>query len=266
MGALSPWLERLDTYGETKRMPTTKAVLLAGEVVRRPDGTSVNGARQFVAALTGGGYAVTQVSAEDCGEHFPRTVAEMASYDALVLSDVGALSLLLTPDARAGRLCTDRLIMVADWGANGGGLVMAGGYMSFQGMDGLARYFETPIDDCLPVTCRPASDGLEAPAGLMPLVVMPHHPVLKDVDPNWPPLLGMNKTGYRTEDADAQVAVECTHLERRFPLLATRPFGRGRTLASTSDIAPHWLSQAFADWESYDRLMRNMIDWVTAAI
>ena len=247
-------------------MPRNKAVLLAGEISRRPNGTTLNGALQFIAALNEGGYAVTQLSVEACGEHFPLCMAEMARYDALVLSDVGALSLLLTPSARDGHLGTDRLQMLSDWVATGGGLVMAGGYMSFQGMDGLARYFETPIDDCLPVRCRPNSDGLEAPAGLVPLVLMPHHPVLRDIGTSWPPLLGMNKTEYRDGASDVQIIAECTYLERRFPLLATRTFGKGRTLAWTSDIAPHWLSQAFASWHGYDQLMRNMIDWVTGAI
>src|SRR3569833_312649 len=207
---------KLGSVRKTKSMQRKKAVLLAGEITRRPDGITLNGAHQFVTALEGGGYAVTQLSAEDCGEDFPCTVTEMESYDALVLSDVGALSLLLPPDARAGHLGTDRLIMVRDWVANGGGRVMAGGYMSFQGMDGLARYFETPIDDCLPVRCRPNSDGLEAPAGLVPLVLMPHHPVLRDIGTSWPPLLGMNKTEYRNGASAVQIIAECTYLERRF--------------------------------------------------
>lgn len=104
--------------------------------------------------------------------------------------------------------------MLSDWVATGGGLVMAGGYMSFQGMEGLARYFETPIDDCLPVGCRPNSDGLEAPAGLVPLVLKPHHPVLRGIGTSWPSLLGMNKTEYRNGVSDFQIIAECTHLAR----------------------------------------------------
>lgn len=64
------------------------------------NGTKVNGAEQFIAALNEGGYAVTQLSVDECGEHFPLSIAEMVRYDALVLSDVGVLSLLLTPSAR----------------------------------------------------------------------------------------------------------------------------------------------------------------------
>ena len=229
-------------------MPRNKAVLLAGEISRGPNGTTLNGALQFIAALNEGGYAVTQLSVDECGEHFPLSVAEMGRYGALVLSDVGALSLLLTLSARGGNLGTDRLQMLSDWVATGGGLVMAGGYMSFLGLDGLARYYETPKDDRQPDQSRPNSDGLEAPAGLVPLVLMPHHPVLRDIGTSWPPLLGMNKTEYRNGASAVQIIAECTYLERRFPLLATRTFGKGRFLVWFCVFVFYWLSQAFASW------------------
>ncbi|MEI9413178.1 glutamine amidotransferase, partial [Mesorhizobium salmacidum] len=37
---------------------------------------------------------------------------------------------------------------------------------------------------------------------------------------------------------------------------------RGRTVAWTTDIGPHWLSQDFLGWPLYGRLMGNMVRWL----
>ena len=54
-----------------------------------------------------------------------------------------------------------------DWAAQGGGLMMIGGYFSFQGIDGRARWRRTPVEDALPVTCLPYDDRVEAPEGII---------------------------------------------------------------------------------------------------
>ena len=45
-------------------------------------------------------------------------------------------------------------------------------------------------------------------------------------------------------------------------LLATGAYGSGRTLAWTSDIGPHWLPQAFAQWRGYPQLWRQALAWL----
>ena len=46
---------------------------------------------------------------------------------------------------------------------DGGGLLMIGGYLSFAGIDGKARYHGTPVEDALPVTIAATDDRVEAP-------------------------------------------------------------------------------------------------------
>jgi len=48
----------------------------------------------------------------------------------------------------------------------------------------------------------------------VPLVLKPHHPVLRGIGTSWPSLLGMNKTEYRNGVSDFQIIAECTHLAR----------------------------------------------------
>ena len=65
-----------------------------------------------------------------------------------MLSDIGANTLLL-PSAvwiRSER-APNRLKALRDYVSRGGGLVMVGGYYSFQGINGGARYRGTPVGE-----------------------------------------------------------------------------------------------------------------------
>ncbi|QPC95463.1 glutamine amidotransferase [Mesorhizobium sp. INR15] len=249
-----------------------KPILLAGEtffvtstVAKGYDvGSSAslaNGATRFIAALASLGINVSQIGGERCEAEFPRTVEALQAFSAVVLSDVGALSLLLTPETRQGLAGINRLDVLRQWVHAGGGLMMAGGYTSFQGMDGMARFHDTPLEDCLPVECLPYPDGLEAPEGLNPEIVDNGHPILSGLPSQWPSILGMNKVIARVEP-DGQVLVTSRYRGHDHPLLAVRDYGQGRTLAWTTDIGPHWLSQAFLNWDGYDAIITRMVRWV----
>jgi len=94
--------------------------------------------------------------AHEVPERFPANAEELAAYDVVVLSDIGADSILLHPDTwLRGQRTVNRLVVLAEWVRSGGGLLMAGGYMSFQGINGAARYRRTPIEEVLPRTDRP---------------------------------------------------------------------------------------------------------------
>lgn len=248
-----------------------KPILLAGEtflvtstVAKGYDvGSSAslaNGATRFISALNGAGIAVTQFGGERCETDFPRNLDALDDYSAVVLSDVGALSLLLTPETRQGLPGVNRLEILRQWVEAGGGLMMAGGYTSFQGMDGMARYHGTPIEDCLPVECLPHPDGLEAPEGITAEILENEHPILADLT-EFPPILGLNKVAVR-KDPEVRTVAEAPYRGLNFPLLSTRTYGEGRTLAWTTDIGPHWLSRPFLDWKGYDTLMSRMVRWV----
>jgi len=45
------------------------------------------------------------------------------------------------------------------------------------------------------------------------------------------------------------------------PLLVTGTFGKGRTVAWTSDVGPHWLPPGFIAWSGYKALFEQMIGW-----
>lgn len=255
-------------------MTPIKRILLAGETFTLTQTASAgatvsssalysNGALPFLAALDGSGVAVDQLPGEQCQNLFPLTMAALRSYGAVILSDISALSLLLTPDAREGRVSIDRLKLLERYVADGGSVMMAGGYTSFQGMFGSAGYHETALEDCLPVTCLPHADGIEAPEGLVPEVARAH-PITAGLPARWPPVLGLNKVILR--EAEGALLAGVKHRGGTLPLLAVRDYGKGRSLAFATDIGPHWMSREFLDSGIYRDLMRNMAHWLVREI
>ncbi len=248
-----------------------KRVLLAGETFAISQSISIgfdtlhsnilaNGASHYLSVMSDSNYEIEQLSSDRCENEFPKSAEALAPYAAVILSDIGALSLLLSPETRAGKVSTNRLALLHDWVARGGGLLMAGGYNSFQGMSGTARYHDTKLEDCLPVDCLPYADGLEAPEGLAAQIIA-DHPIIKDLKQPWPPVLGINKVKVKPEDS-CKIVATVTNRHIEYPLLATRGFGKGRTAAWMTDIGPHWLSQEFLNSETYALLMRNMTAWI----
>ncbi len=249
----------------------TKQILLAGETFVVTQSVAIgyenitssfraNGAIHLLDALHDTAYQITQIASEQCETEFPRDAKHLEQFSAVVLSDIGALSMLFTPESRAGKVSVNRLAMLHDWVKDGGSLMMAGGYNSFQGMSATARYHQTPIEDCLPVTCLASSDGLEAPEGLIPQQKK-QHPILKGLRPNLPPVLGMNRV-LAKPDPDCEVILDVPYRGTLNPLLVVRDFGKGRTLAWMTDIGPHWMSQDFIQSSDYKVLMRNMMAWL----
>ncbi len=136
---------------------------------------------------------------------------------------------------------------------------MVGGYFSFQGIDGKARWRKTPVEDVLPVTCHPWDDRVEMPEGAVAKVLQPDHPVMAGLDGAWPFVLGVNEVEVRD---GAQVLARIPEDQGGHPLLVLGGYGKGRTAAWTSDIGPHWLSPAFCAWEGYGRLWKNLLGWL----
>src|SRR4051794_9478540 len=90
--------------------------------------TFETGSEAYIAALESAGMTVTYLPGHDVPRKFPGTREELSSFDVVVLSDIGANSLLLHPDTfLLGRPTPNRLQVLADWvRLDGGGLVMAG--------------------------------------------------------------------------------------------------------------------------------------------
>ena len=224
------------------------------------------GAEPLVAALRGSAFDLTYMPAHEAAEGFPFTLETLQRYKAVILSDIGANTLLL-PQAvwMHGRTAPNRLALIRDWTAAGGGLVMIGGYLSFQGIDGRARWRRTPVEDALPVTCLPYDDRIEAPEGFRPEIIGPtEHPILHGLGGEWPALLGANEVEPRDQPG-VEVLARLPAEQGGHPLLVTGRFGTGRSVAWTSDIGPHWLPDSFVRWPGYAALWRNVLGWVTGA-
>lgn len=222
------------------------------------------GAEPLVKALKDTKYELTYMPAHEAVEKLPFEMAGLDAYDAIILSDIGANSLLLPPEVWLhSRTVPNRLKLLKAWVEKGGGLLMVGGYFSFQGIDGKARWRRTPVEDTLPVTCLPYDDRVEIPEGTAAEIVAADHPVMAGLTGEaWPPLLGVNEVELRG-GADVELIARLPQDQGGFPLLALGSHGKGRTAAWTSDIGPHWLSPAFCAWQGYGRLWTNILGWLT---
>ena len=217
------------------------------------------GAEPLVRALEGAGHAVEWIKAHEAAEGFPFEMEGLAAADVLILSDIGSNTILLPPEVWLhSRMVPNRLKLIREWVAGGGGLMMAGGYFSFQGIDGRARWRRTPVEEVLPVTCLPWDDRVEMPEGCTAEIVA-DHPVLAGMEGAWPPLLGVNEVEPKE---GAEVLVRLPAEQGGHPLLVLDRHGGGRTAAWTSDVGPHWLSPAFCEWEGYARLWDNLVGWL----
>lgn len=251
---------------------STVKVLLAGESWVST-GTHVKGFNHFsasdyqtgisalVKALDGSDIQLTHLPGHLVPAEFPSTLKALSAYDVVVLSDIGADSLLLHPDTfLRGQRTPNRLKLIADWVSGGGGFMMVGGYLSFQGIDGAARYRGTPIETVLPVRIMPVDDRVEVPEGFVPVVEgRANHPVLAGIRAPWPYLLGFNEVAPKP---DATVLLKTSTSDDALPLLVVGGHGAGRTMAWTSDIGPHWLPETFSAWKGYGRLWQQAFSWL----
>ncbi len=220
------------------------------------------GAEPLVKALQGSEFELTYMPAHEAAEGFPFDMAGLDAFDVVILSDIGSNTFLLPPAVwLRSETVPNRLRLLKAWVEKGGGLLMCGGYFSFQGIDGRARWRRTPVEDVLPVRCLPWDDRVEMCEGATPEVLRPEHPVLQGLEGGWPAVLGVNEVELRD---GAEVLARVPEAQGGHPLLVLGGHGQGRTAAWTSDIGPHWLSPAFCAWEGYGRLWTNLLGWLAA--
>lgn len=243
-------------------------VLIAGESwmttathVKGVDAFSVHsyveGVGPLRRALEVSGHEVTHLPAHLVPDQFPGTAEELNKYDVVVLSDIGANSIQLsTAVFERSERGVDRLAVLNDWTAAGGGLLMIGGYLSFTGFEAKAAFRGTPIEPALAVDMLPEDDRVELPAGEVPVVEHADHPALGGAGEAWPHLLGYNRVTSR-ESSDVLATVNGD------PLIAVGGYGQGRTAVFTSDCSPHWAPEEFCEqWPGYDKLFGGLIGWL----
>jgi uncharacterized membrane protein len=217
----------------------------------------VEGVEPLRRALTGRGHEVTHLPAHLVPAQFPATADALSAFDVVVLSDIGANSILLSPtvfeQAQPG---SDRLGTLRQWVAAGGGLLMVGGYLSFTGFEGKAAYRNTALHEVLPVELLPEDDRVEHPAGVQADVHEPDHPALGNAGAEWPILLGHNRVTPRP-DSLVLATIDGD------PLVAVIEFGAGRSAVFTSDCSPHWAPEVFCEqWQGYAQIFGGLVEWL----
>jgi uncharacterized membrane protein len=213
------------------------------------------GVRWLKAALEGGGWTVDFMPSHIAARDFPATPEALAAYGCVMLSDIGANTLLLHPETfTKSKVLPNRLLALRDYVNGGGGLVMIGGYMTFQGIEGKAQYAGTAVEEALPVSLMRHDDRVEAPQGAMPHVADSGHPIVADVSGEWPALLGYNRV---VAKPDAEVLARVGG----DPLVVAGTFGKGRSVAFTSDCGPHWAPPPFVEWAGYAKLWNGIANW-----
>jgi len=208
------------------------------------------------AALEMDGIDTTYQPCHVAAAEFPESREALDEYDVVILSDIGYNTLAIPPETFSdGVRRQNRLRLLDDYVCDGGGFLMVGGYLSFQGINGRANYAGTAIEDLLPVTMERGDDRVERPDGVYPEVVAPDHPVISKLDGGWPDFLGYNR--FETDDdADELVSID------EDPLLTVGTHGNGRSAAFASDCAPHWGPMEFVEWDGYQRLWADLVRWL----
>lgn len=215
-----------------------------------------SGEKWLKAALEKGGYEVDFLPNHLAMDGFPFTMEELRRYDGVILSDIGANTLLLpTVTFSKSEKRPNRTKLLRDYVLAGGGLLMVGGYMTFAGIDGKGKWHDTPVQEVLPVEILTVDDRMEHCEGVKPVVAAGHE-ALKGVLEEFPEILGYNRC-IAKEDAVVAATVE------NDPFLVFGEYGAGRSAVCTTDCAPHWAPPEFCQWKYYDVMWQGIMDWLT---
>jgi len=202
---------------------------------------------------------VTHIIPANVPHEFPSSDDELAAYDVVILSDVGYNSMLFYPGQAppySYPLGPDRCKMIAGFVDRGGGFIMVGGYLSFAGFNGMACYYDTVIEDILPVTIARHDDRVEVVNGFRFEIVDASHPAVSGID--WTSS-SFTLCGYNRLTLKPNAHLIARHVND--PIIATGTHGLGRTAIFASDFAPHWAGD-FPGWDGYPVFWQQMLSWL----
>lgn len=244
-----------------------KKVLLAGESwmsytthVKGFDSfyTSVyeSGEKWLKEALELAGYEVTYLPNHIAMDQFPYTMKELGKYDNVILSDIGANTLLLPAATFSNSIKKpNRAELIKQYVLQGGSLLMIGGYLTFSGVDAKGKWHDTAVQDVLPVEVLTVDDRIECCEGKRPVTIL-EHDVVSGIKEEWPEVLGFNKT-IAKEDALVIAKIE------EYPFIALGEYGKGKSAVFTTDCAPHWAPPEFCNWKYYNEIWKGIMEWLT---
>jgi hypothetical protein len=195
-------------------------------------------------------------------------------------------SLYVVSDYPVARFGASAMNDVAGSVERGAGLVMIGGWESFFGCAG--EYHHSPLAKVLPVVMQQADDRRNF---AQPCLInkTADHPILEGLPWDQPP--GIGGLNAITAKPNAQTLLTAVRFSARqaggqfqftrgdeIPLLVVGQYGRGRTAALATDVAPHWVG-GLVDWGDqrviqdvaggftidvgnwYARFFRNLLVW-----
>jgi uncharacterized membrane protein len=230
----------------------------------KKDVEMLNYARPFVDAL--GAIPGAEVISQPSWELYhmsPEAFDERLRWaTSIVFADVETKCLMLHPDFfRRGAWGSgpvtfpDRFDILLEWIARGGHFHMNGGWYSFGGELGKGGWGRSRMHQAFPVVCLPHDDLIESTAGFEVRCNLPGHPLVAGIDwSSLPALLGFNETRLRE---GSEAILEIRDQGVWYPLLASRPHGRGRVTCWTTGASPHW-GINFMAWEQYPRFWRQV--------
>jgi uncharacterized membrane protein len=206
-------------------------------------------------------YEVTYFTAWDALAKFPETPQALQRYSVVILNDTDSDSLVLYPADRLFRtpMGPNRLKLIHEYVRSGGALLMVGGYFSFTGRHNAGNYHRSPVEEALPVTCLPAADDrVEAPEGVTLEVKQPGHAIMRGI--RWRP--SPMFTGYNLVQVKERAEILATYQQTGDPAIVVWNFEKGRSMAITTGIAPHWGS-GFSQWKYGLRFLDQALAWLT---
>jgi len=199
---------------------------------------------------------------------FPADKAELFKYKSLILGSV-----------EASFFTFDQLRLISDFvSQRGGGLLMLGGKNSFaQG-----GYINTPLEDALPVALRtgPASAGVPSYQDSEFKAVLTdygfEHPATRlsmdeqDNKKRWdsaPPLIGINPTAGPKPGATVLVQASVRDVSGQNPvLLAFQRFGRGKSMALTTDSTWRWRMEQESQNNFHALFWKQLLSWLVSDV
>jgi uncharacterized membrane protein len=208
------------------------------------------------------GIELTHMPASNIRTDFPSDAEGFAKYDVIILSDVGYQNFKLPFGNREllVPMGPNRVTPFRQWVLDGGGLIMAGGWLTFSGLNGKGMWGGSPIEDVLPVTMKQGIDDLiDHPDGATLDVIKPDHPIVAGLE--FDPasiILGYNKV-FPKDDSEVVMT------SRNDPFLVTGTAGKGRSIAYTTDPVYH-LCGNLQLWENYGLFWERMCKWAAGQL
>jgi hypothetical protein len=195
-------------------------------------------------------------------------------------------TLYVLSDYPAARFDAAAMTAVAKCVEQGAGLLMIGGWESFFGC--LGEYHNSPLAEVLPVVMQQSDDRRNFPQPCL-INKVADHPILEGLPWHQPPGIGgLNALAAKPDTQTILTAVQFSvgqsdgefqfHRAQEWPLLVLGRYGRGRTAALATDVAPHWVG-GLVDWGDqrviqdvpggfeievgnwYARFFRNLLVW-----